>query len=92
MKKSLEITAVTGAILRVLRAFDFFQQIKLRQLSSQREKFRVCCAELFLFKPKILFKAEYLDQKKLLIDEQKKTNFYLDNNLRVTHLKEKLTG
>jgi len=48
VKKSLEIFAVTGAILCVLRAFDFFQQIKLRHPSSQREKFRAFyCAELF---------------------------------------------
>jgi len=42
-----EIYAVTSTILRVLRAFDFFQQIKRDIQSSQREKFRVCCAELF---------------------------------------------
>jgi len=47
---TLEIFAVTSTILRVLRAFDFFQQIKRDILSSQREKFRVCCAELFCFK------------------------------------------
>jgi len=48
VKKSLEITAVKGAILCVLRAIDFFQRIKQDKLSSQKEKFRVCCAELFL--------------------------------------------
>jgi len=49
VKESLEIFAVTGAILCVLRAFDFFQRIKRDIQSSQREKFRVRCAELFLF-------------------------------------------
>jgi hypothetical protein len=35
---TLEIFAVTSTILRVLRAFDFFQQIKRDIQSSQREK------------------------------------------------------
>jgi hypothetical protein len=46
---TVEIYAVTSTILRVLRAFDFFQQIKRDILSSQREKFRARCAELFYF-------------------------------------------
>jgi len=50
---TLEIYAVTSTILRVLRAFDFFQQIKRDILSSQREKFRVSYAELFCL---VLFK------------------------------------
>jgi len=35
---TLEIFAVTSTILRVLRAFDFFQQIKRDIQSSQRGK------------------------------------------------------
>jgi hypothetical protein len=35
---TLEIYAVTSTILRVLRAFDFFQRIKRDIQSSQREK------------------------------------------------------
>jgi Na+/H+ antiporter NhaD/arsenite permease-like protein len=37
VKKTREIFAVTSAILCVLRAFDFFQQIKRDIQSSQRK-------------------------------------------------------
>jgi hypothetical protein len=48
VKKSLEITAVTGAILCVLRAFDFFQQIKLRHpVFSKRKVPRVLRGTFF---------------------------------------------
>jgi tetrahydromethanopterin S-methyltransferase subunit E len=47
---TLEIFAVTSTILRVLRAFDFFQQIKRDIQSSQRGKVpRYGCGTFFVF-------------------------------------------
>jgi len=46
---TLEIFAVTSTILRVLRAFDFFNKSNETSSLLKEEKFRATGAELFLF-------------------------------------------